>query len=99
MREEWPKSCDVITFYVNRFWGLFGFSFQVESKILLSSPQVGGQGGRRRQCVGTCCSDCCCMGSSPQIGSMENGHWEGPLHRRCPNDPKQDVRGRPAHDS
>ena len=38
MREEWPKSCDVITFCVNRFWGLFGFSFQVESKILLSSP-------------------------------------------------------------
>ena len=21
MREEWPKSCDVITFCVNRFWG------------------------------------------------------------------------------
>ena len=28
------KSCDVITFCVNRFWGLFGFSFQVESTIL-----------------------------------------------------------------
>ena len=40
MREEWPKSCDVITFCVNRFWGLFGLSFQVESKILLCSPQV-----------------------------------------------------------
>ena len=40
MREEWPKSCDVITFCVNRFWCLFGFSFQVESKILLCSPQV-----------------------------------------------------------
>ena len=40
MREEWPKSCDVITFCVNRFWALFGFSFQVESKILLCSPQV-----------------------------------------------------------
>ena len=40
MREEWPKSCDVITFCVNRFWGLFGFSFQVESKILLCSTQV-----------------------------------------------------------
>ena len=22
----------------------------------------------------------------------------GPLHRRCPNDPKQDMSGRPAHD-
>ena len=40
MREEWPESCDVITFCVNRFWGLFGFSFQVESKILLCTPQV-----------------------------------------------------------
>ena len=40
MREEWPKSCDVITFCVNRFWGLFGFSFQVESKILICSPHV-----------------------------------------------------------
>ena len=40
MREEWPKSCDVINFCVNRFEGLFEFSFQVESKILLCSPQV-----------------------------------------------------------
>ena len=40
MRKEWPKSCDVITFCVNRFWGLFGFSFQVESKILLCYPKV-----------------------------------------------------------
>ena len=40
MREEWSKSCDVITFCVNRFWGLFGFSFQVKSNILLCSPQV-----------------------------------------------------------
>ena len=38
--EDWPKSCDVITFCVNRFWGLFGLSFQVESRILLCSPQV-----------------------------------------------------------
>ena len=40
MREEWPKSCDVITFCVNRFWGLFGFSFQIEWKISLCSFQV-----------------------------------------------------------
>ena len=40
VREEWSKSCDVITFCVNRFWGLFGFPFKVESKILLCSPQV-----------------------------------------------------------
>ena len=43
MREEWPKSCDVITFCVNRFGGLFGFSFQVESKILFFPPSYNIQ--------------------------------------------------------
>ena len=40
VREEWPKSCDVITFCVNRFWGLFRFSFQVKNKILLCSLKL-----------------------------------------------------------
>ena len=31
--------------------------------------------------------DCACMGSSRSDGSKENGHWERPLHRRCPIDP------------
>ena len=29
-----------ITFCVNRFWCLFALSFQVESKIVLCTPQV-----------------------------------------------------------
>ena len=29
------------------------------------------------------------MGSSPQSGTNENGRWEGPLQRRCPNDPNR----------
>ena len=79
MREEWPKSCDVITFCVNRFWGLFGFSFQVESKILLCSPQVitfelyGPPGFRRLLChcperVGTVAG---VRGKPPTMGLLD----------------------------
>ena len=49
--------------------------------------------------IGTCGLGCPCMGSNPVSGTNENGHWVDPLHRRCPIDPKQDVSGRPAHDS
>ena len=49
--------------------------------------------------VKACCLDWACMGSNPVSGTNENGRWDDPLHRRCPNDPEQDVSGRPAHDS
>ena len=35
----------------------------------------------------------------PAEAATKMGLWDCPLHRRCPNDPKQDVSGRPAHDS
>ena len=40
VKKERPKSCDVITSCANRILGLFGFSFEVESKILLCTHQV-----------------------------------------------------------
>ena len=27
------------------------------------------------------------VGSNPAATRNENGHWDGPLHRRCPNSP------------
>ena len=27
------------------------------------------------------------VGSNPDATRNENGHWDGPLHRRCPSDP------------
>ena len=38
----------------------------------------------------------CRFDSRPQQRKWTLG---GPLHRRCPNDPRQDMSGRPAHDS
>ena len=75
---------------------LFHITTSNERKILF---QWIGRSGQRSKGVGTCHLDCHCMGSNPARGSYENGRWDDPLHRRCPNDPKQDMSGRPANDS
>ena len=36
------------------------------------------------------------VGSNPADTRKENGHWDGPLHRMCPNGPTVYLSWRPA---